>query len=162
MLLFRTVSRVWLTDRRDCIRRPLTNLFGVMVKRSNTAEAGSAIVQQTCTIVCYIMPARAPRSAATLRKAFGLVATMATRGRCNCGAGPLTFIGNAPKQIMYCGWSSYLWDSCRQLMRTHPCSSPSSLSLFSIFYFIFCTCFLLGSFWRFPSSFLLLSVWPHI
>lgn len=33
----------WLTDRRDCIKCPLTNLVGVIV---DTAETGSAIVRR--------------------------------------------------------------------------------------------------------------------
>lgn len=43
LLLFGTLGRVWLADRRGCVRRPLANLVGVIV---DTAEAGSAIVRR--------------------------------------------------------------------------------------------------------------------
>lgn len=43
LLLFGTLGRVWLADRRGGVRRPLANLVGVIV---DTAEAGSAIVRR--------------------------------------------------------------------------------------------------------------------
>lgn len=60
------------------------------------------------------------------------------------------------RQNRSCSWSSYRWDMSWQLTQTRPCTLPSSPSAFSIFYFIFCTCFRPRSFWCFHFFFHLL------